>query len=554
MKRLIFSLALLLSSTPALAVTYNGGDYFGTDLWLSDGDTLTGTFTNVGRLTIPAGATVTVQPGIALSISANDVYIAGDLDGTGGGEAGGFPLSDADGGAGFGLGPGEGGTFGNCVHGGGGGGGAHGGNGGDSAYYFSTTVPALGGLSYGAADGYRVNLGSGGGAGGGGCSVAGGTGGTGGASISILVNNTSTVIGTIFANGQNGPQGANPIGGSGGGGGGGGGTILLDAFEIRGTGLLSAHGGDGGPNNGGLSCGGGGGGGGRIKVYAATPVYVGADASGGLEELCTSGTNIPAPGTLGSVNFNDDPDNDGLLNEFDPCPADSGNDLDGDGYCISEGDCNDAQPTINPGVIDDCDGIDNDCDNVPGATLVGQYIVSDGPSATLNPPVYTCLETCAMLFGGLTTDYQCSTQTSSVDNMAYVDGDNDPQYCAAPGADEDFSDDLGTGYTCPGCSHSAYVSDNGCNATNYCFAPSGGVDEDGADTDVDGACDALDPCPNDADNDLDGDRLCGDVDPCPTDPNNDLDGDGLCAAVDPWPNAPNNDLDGGGHCAAVDPW
>ena len=38
-------------------------------------------------------------------------------------------------------------------------------------------------------------------------------------------------------------------------------------------------------------------------------------------------------------------------------------DGDGDGYTPSEGDCDDTDAAINPGVyIDDCDGIDNDCD------------------------------------------------------------------------------------------------------------------------------------------------------------------------------------------------
>ena len=37
-------------------------------------------------------------------------------------------------------------------------------------------------------------------------------------------------------------------------------------------------------------------------------------------------------------------------------------DVDGDSYSVEMGDCNDNDPLINPGVIEDCDGKDNNCD------------------------------------------------------------------------------------------------------------------------------------------------------------------------------------------------
>lgn len=37
-------------------------------------------------------------------------------------------------------------------------------------------------------------------------------------------------------------------------------------------------------------------------------------------------------------------------------------DRDGDSYTVNEGDCNDNDPTINPGAVEICDGLDNDCD------------------------------------------------------------------------------------------------------------------------------------------------------------------------------------------------
>jgi len=40
-------------------------------------------------------------------------------------------------------------------------------------------------------------------------------------------------------------------------------------------------------------------------------------------------------------------------------------DLDGDGYSMDEGDCDDGSRTIYPGATDPCDGIDNNCDGTP---------------------------------------------------------------------------------------------------------------------------------------------------------------------------------------------
>jgi hypothetical protein len=43
--------------------------------------------------------------------------------------------------------------------------------------------------------------------------------------------------------------------------------------------------------------------------------------------------------------------------------ADVDSDGDGDGWTVAEGDCDDDDPSANPGVtLDDCDGVDSDCD------------------------------------------------------------------------------------------------------------------------------------------------------------------------------------------------
>jgi hypothetical protein len=39
-------------------------------------------------------------------------------------------------------------------------------------------------------------------------------------------------------------------------------------------------------------------------------------------------------------------------------------DDDGDGHTENEGDCDDTDPAVHPGLVDDCDGVDSDCDGV----------------------------------------------------------------------------------------------------------------------------------------------------------------------------------------------
>jgi hypothetical protein len=102
-------------------------------------------------------------------------------------------------------------------------------------------------------------------------------------------------------------------------------------------------------------------------------------------------------------------------------------------------------------------------------TLVGQFIVNAGPAWGGNPPCYTCQEACALLFGGMATDYSCSTVNNMVNHQAYEDGWGDSQHCGMNPVAENYK--LNVNYNCGmmSCSFSAYVNDHGCNSTNYCF-------------------------------------------------------------------------------------
>jgi hypothetical protein len=191
-------------------------------------------------------------------------------------------------------------------------------------------------------------------------------------------------------------------------------------------------------------------------------------------------------------------DNDLDCDDSDPLvtiPTNWYNDLDGDAYgagvVLSYGcfppnpdaasgvfglDCNDGSAAVNPGATEVCgDGVDNDCS---GSDLscgpIGAYYVEDGPAWGGDPPVYSCIEACATIFGGVATDYHCSTTQAVQNNMAYLSGYADAFYCTGAGRPDDFQlEPAGNpGYNCGGfgCAYSAYVQDNCFGSRNWCWA------------------------------------------------------------------------------------
>jgi cysteine-rich repeat protein len=126
-------------------------------------------------------------------------------------------------------------------------------------------------------------------------------------------------------------------------------------------------------------------------------------------------------------------------------------------------------------------------------SVVGQFFVGDGPSYDTDPPVVSCLDACAQLFGGAAADYSCSTSAEQIDHQAWLDGWGDPwSYCTDVPGPEDFS--AGTNYNCeePGCSYSAYVNDHTCMMVNYCW--SAGVVDPPTGVCGDGTVDANETC------------------------------------------------------------
>lgn len=268
--------ALLLASAPAAAVDMEGGD-----LLPNNYDTLSGTYTNVGNFTIPAGETVFVGQGAGLFIYASTVTIAGHLNANGRGQAGGAAGEPGlAGGPGFGAGGGGG-----SASGSGGGGGGHGDadGDGDSGGDGNGAGGGTGGLPYGPTTQISVPftaddifMGSGGGGGGGGDpDTTSGSGGVGGGLIYISAG-YMVISGTVSADGLEGGPGLNTFdctGNPGGGGGGAGGGLALRSegmLALSGA-RISAGGGIGGATmcNGGTATNpGGGGAGGRIRLLA----------------------------------------------------------------------------------------------------------------------------------------------------------------------------------------------------------------------------------------------------------------------------------------------
>ncbi len=139
-------------------------------------------------------------------------------------------------------------------------------------------------------------------------------------------------------------------------------------------------------------------------------------------------------------------------------------------------DCDDGNNDRYPGNPEVCgDGVDQDCvGGDPKCVPIGSFKVFDGARWDTDPPVYSCVDACALLFGGVKSDYDCSTSGVVVDNLAFVSGWGDPSTCTAPVA-ETYSKEkaVNPGYDCGsvGCSYSAYVKDNCADTViNWCWA------------------------------------------------------------------------------------
>ncbi|WP_437963901.1 choice-of-anchor L domain-containing protein [Sorangium sp. So ce260] len=172
-------------------------------------------------------------------------------------------------------------------------------------------------------------------------------------------------------------------------------------------------------------------------------------------------------------------------------------DDDADGYssCV---DCDDANPSANPGEQEACDGVDNDCDS---AIDEDNVCCVDADADDVCDPVDNCV--------GVANPDQAEDDADGLGNAC----DNCPTTSNASQLDAD-SDGVGDVCdNCPTTSNASQLDADSDGVGDVCDSCQG-VPGAQTDSDGDGLGDICDSCPADVDNDADGDAVCGDVDLC----------------------------------------
>ena len=264
----------------------------------------------------------------------------------------------------------------------------------------------------------------------------------------------------------------------------------------------------------------------------------------GAAEIC-DGADNDCDGDIDEgalVTFYGDGDGDGYGvagNTVEACTAPPG-------YAAFDGDCDDADATVNPGAAEICDGLDQDCDGVADDGLVLNDYYPDGDGDGYGNPAGVAVNDCAAPPGHVQNDGDCD------------DGDASVHPGAAEGACDYIDND------CDGALHGDEVDDDGdgvdecagdCDDGNGTVYPGATELCDGLDNNCDGAADEgltyQDWFP-DADGDGYGDASAAANPACSQPPNHVLDRsdcDDSTGAVNPGANeiacdGLDNDCDG----------
>jgi hypothetical protein len=119
-----------------------------------------------------------------------------------------------------------------------------------------------------------------------------------------------------------------------------------------------------------------------------------------------------------------------------------------DGYVDNDADCADADPSVHPGVEDDCDGVDNDCDGVvdnPNGRC------GDGLGRCQDPGRFSCeggVRSCELDFPGAAALEPVAESCNGEDDDCNGVADDGP--VCDPGSDAPVCSDLGAEVRC-GC-------------------------------------------------------------------------------------------------------
>jgi hypothetical protein len=233
----------------------------------------------------------------------------------------------------------------------------------------------------------------------------------------------------------------------------------------------------------------------------------------------------------------------------DLCPRDAENDWDGDQLCANVDKC-----PHDPRDDVDSDGLCGDVDECP----LDPENDADRDGVCESIPGL-CLDEVGwdVGFGG------CSTYARSNRGNCRADGACDGGgHCgctclleceAVDGCPDDADNDVDSDAVCGNVDSCPLDPDNDADGDWICGELDKCPRDANDDADKDGLCGDVDSCSHDKENDADGDKLCGDVDSCPYDKENDADGDKLCGDSDSCPDDAGNDADGDGLCLAVDP-
>jgi len=216
-------------------------------------------------------------------------------------------------------------------------------------------------------------------------------------------------------------------------------------------------------------------------------------------------------------------------------------DPDGDGSSQCR-DCDETNPAVFPGAPEECDGLNNDCDD-PAWPAFPAAEVNDGDGD-----------------GFANACDNCPVDPNPQQNDGDLDGLGDLCDACPLDADNNLDGDglCGDVDNCPAIVNDDQTDVEGDGVGDVCDNCFDQPNADQLDGDGDGLGDVCDPCPADPGNDADGDGLCGDVDNCPTIPNvgqadGDLDGVGnACDNCVVDPNSTQEDADGDGLGDACD--